>query len=129
MAVDTLLWVLQGVMAFLTVPSGLMTALRPAAREYLHGEAVRLGGPSPVERLGGLLVAACGVALLVPGLVGRATVLTPVAALALLVPAVVVPTLKVRRGDIGPGFWLFGVLYLAAAPVLVAWGRLGPYPL
>ncbi|MFB9928068.1 hypothetical protein ACFORO_38330 [Amycolatopsis halotolerans] len=127
---DAVLWVLQGFMAFLTVPSGLMTALRREPRGVLHGETVGLGGgPGPAARLGGVLVAACGTALVLPGLMSRATVLTPFAALALLIPVAAVPTLKLKRGDIGPFRWFFGTLFLAIPPVLVAWGRLGPYPL
>lgn len=116
---NVLLWVLQGVMAFITVPSGVMAALGLGLTP----------DPSPVRRLGGALSAACGTALVVPGLIGTATILTPIAALALVLPAAGFPALRLRQGEIGPVFWFFGTLYLAAAPLLVAWGRLGPYPL
>ncbi|QUH03843.1 hypothetical protein HUO13_26200 [Saccharopolyspora erythraea] len=127
---DALLWVLQGVMAFLTVPSGLITALRRNERAYVHGMEVRSGdGPSPAARLGGVLSAACGTALVVPGLVGQATILTPIAALALVAPAALIPVRRAMQGSIGPVAAFFGMLYLAAPPILVAWGRFGPYPL
>src|SRR6185295_434217 len=63
---DALWWVFQGVMAFITVPSGLMTALRRGEAVYLHGRWVRLeGGPGPAARWGGVMAAACGLALVV----------------------------------------------------------------
>ncbi|CAM04037.1 hypothetical protein A8924_5152 [Saccharopolyspora erythraea NRRL 2338] len=127
---DALLWVLQGVMAFLTIPSGLMTALRQNERVHMHGMEVRLGdGPSPAARVGGVLSAACGTALVVPGLIDEVTILTPIAALALVAPALAIPARRAMQGSIGPVAAVFGMLYLAAPPILVAWGRFGPYPL
>ncbi|MGC9538856.1 hypothetical protein [Streptomyces sp. UG1] len=134
---NALLWVLQGIMAFLTIPWGLMTLLHREQQAYVRygppevaGMAVRLGdGPSPAARVGGFLAVACGAALVVPGLIGAATVLTPTAALSLLVPAVVAPARKLIRGEIGFFASFFGMLYLVTPPLLVAWGRLGPYPL
>lgn len=130
MPMNTFLWILQGLMAFVTLPAGLHAALRPVQRVEVHGTLVRADDwPSPAQRLGGVLSAACGTALVLPGLVHLATVLTPIAALALLGPAVFLPARKLRNGEIGPAFWFFGTLYLTAPSVLVAWGRLGPYPL
>lgn len=116
---NVLLWVLQGVMAFITVPSGVMAAL---------GSGLT-ADPSPLLRIGGALGAICGTALVLPGLIGVATILTPIAALALVLPAAAFPALRLSQGEIGPVFWFLGTLYLVAPPLLVAWGRLGPYPL
>lgn len=124
-------------MAFLTVPWGVHTLLYRPPQAYVRygppgiaGTVVGLGeGPSPATRLGAVLAIACGTALVVPGLIGEATVLTPIAALLLLAPAVASPARKLARGEIGPPFWFFGTLYLVTPPALVAWGRLGPYPL
>ncbi|MBF8190374.1 hypothetical protein ITP53_32620 [Nonomuraea sp. K274] len=74
---EVLLWILQGIMAFLTIPWGLITVLRREQRAYVHGPPEAGGMPI---RLG----------------TGQAR----------------------RRG-----------LAESTPPVLVAWGRLGPYPL
>lgn len=135
---NVLLWVLQGIMAFMTIPAGLIALLhRPRPQVYIRygppevlGRALFLEDqPSPAERLRGFLAAACGTALVVPGLVGTATVLTPIAALSLLIPAVVIPAQALKRGAIRPFAWFLLTLYFITPPALVAWGRLGPYPL
>src|SRR5690349_11509674 len=117
-------------MAFLTVPAGLMTVFGRGEEVYLHGEWVRLNpGSRAFDVTRGVLSVACGVALIVPGLTGKATVLTPLAALALLVPAVAFPALRLRQGEIGPVFWFLGTIWLSFPPLFVAWARFGPYPL
>ncbi|WP_394614296.1 DoxX family protein [Lentzea sp. JNUCC 0626] len=124
---NVLLWVLQGVMAFLTVPSGLMTLFRPD-EVYLHGRWVGHGDRAlAIAR--GLASVACGTALIVPGLIGTATILTPVAALLLVAPACYFPARQYGAGEIGPGMAVLGTLWLAFPPVFVAWARFGPYPL
>ncbi|WP_285647724.1 DoxX family protein [Lentzea sp. NBRC 102530] len=124
---NVLLWVLQGVMAFLTIPSGVMTVLDPD-RVHLHGRWVQVGDRA-VAVVRGLASVACGTALIVPGLIGKATVLTPIAALLLVAPACYFPARQFGAGEIGPGRWVLGTIWLAFPPVFVAWARFGPYPL
>lgn len=86
--------------------------------------------PSPAARLGGLPVAACGIALVVPALIHAATVLTPIAALALLRPAIIIPTQKllfvlghlyeVATGNLVP---LVGAAWITVAVGLLWIGR------
>ena len=125
--VNVLLWVLQGVMAFLTIPSGLMTVFDPD-RVYLHGRWVQAGDrAAAVAR--GLASVACGTALIVPGLIGKATILTPIAALLLIAPASYFPARRLLEGETGPGLCLVETILLAGPPTFVAWARYGPYPL
>ncbi|WP_439662791.1 hypothetical protein ACSHWB_15890 [Lentzea sp. HUAS TT2] len=44
---------------------------------------------------------------MLPGLVGVATVLTPIAAPALVLPAAAFPALRLSQGESGPVLWFF----------------------
>jgi hypothetical protein len=127
--VNALLWFLQGVMAFLTIPSGVMTLLVPSWEPVLPDEEPPPDFNLPLEVGRGMAAVVCGTLLIVPGLVGEATILTPIAAAALLVPAVGFPALRWKQGEIGPVHCFFGTIWLVWPPALVAWGRFGPYPL
>ncbi|MEN5073124.1 DoxX family protein [Isoptericola cucumis] len=92
--------------------------------------AARLGWPedfSPgkvkfmgvVEMLGGL-------GLVVPGLLGIATVLVPVAASAMALYMAGAVTERIRRNEYTE---LLGDLVFLGAMLFVAWGRFGPEPL
>lgn len=64
--------------------------------------------------------------LILPGLVGVAPVLVPVAAICVGVTMVGAVVVHLRRGETAKALVPLVLLVLAA---LVAWGRLGPWPL
>lgn len=118
------LWVVAGLLALAFLASGAMKVVgersamiekTPYVEDFPQG-AVRLIGV--VEVLGAL-------GLILPALLGVATVLVPIAATGLALVMVGAAVVHVRRGD--------GVqaaipsLVLAALAAVVAWGRFGPY--
>ncbi|HEY8457646.1 MAG TPA: hypothetical protein VIL34_18785 [Actinopolymorphaceae bacterium] len=153
---NALLWVLQIWIGLGAVVIGLAAATYPRRATQLR-YTYRTGrplprGPSRWERLAGAVTAICGVALILPGVLDTATLATPVAALVLAVGATIVrirgylrrPTLQDQIRDIlqqpgvtgivrftptrvGPSFPVF--LLAVVGALVIAWGRLGPYPL
>lgn len=101
---DTLLWVLQWVLAVLFLLVGGMRLAMPTER-LLAGERtgwVRDTGIG-VARLSGATEVAGAVALVVPGLVGTATILTPLAGLGLGLQQVIAAVSVHRpRGETKP---------------------------
>ena len=123
---STALWIASFVVAALMLVAGLTKALR--TRDQLHES-----GLTYVEDLPGWFVRALGVAevlgavgLVVPGLVGVATPLVPIAALCLGVTMVGAVVVHLRRGEIAKVLMPFALLVLSA---FVAWGRFGLWPL
>lgn len=94
---DTLLWVLQWVLAVLFLLVGAMRLAMPTER-LLADERTAWARDTGigVARLSGATEVAGAVALVVPGLVGTATVLTPLAGLGLGVQQVIAAVLVHR---------------------------------
>ncbi|GLZ13454.1 hypothetical protein Acsp04_36890 [Actinomadura sp. NBRC 104425] len=122
---NVLLWNLQAVLAAVFLRAGAMKAFRR------NGELVRrlpaLQGFSPATlRFTGAAELAAVAGLLLPGALGVATVLTPLAATGLAVVMLLAATVHAGRRE-PPGVALTAVLLIMS--VAVAWGRFGPYPL
>lgn len=113
------LWVLQGLLAVAFGGAGLMKVTTPAeqlaAKVDLPARATRLIGAA--ELLGVL-------GLVLPGIFGTATVLTPLAATGLAVVAAGAVVYHRQRKE---PFVPVAVLLVLALVVVV--GRFGPYPL
>ncbi|MFJ8687486.1 DoxX family protein [Micromonospora wenchangensis] len=122
---NVFLWIVQILLAAIFAGAGLTKLTRPREKLLDRMGWVRNVPPLQVKALGAAeLLAALG--LVLPGLTGIATVLTPLAAVGLVIVmagAIVVHA----RAEEHPGTVLTVVLLVLAA--LVAWGRFGPYPL
>lgn len=123
---DTLLWILAVVLAVAFVASGtLKLAVQredlidrtPYVEDFPHW---MIQGIGVLEILG-------AVGLLLPGILGIATILVPLAAAGLAITMVFAALVHVRRGD--PTANTLPSMALAVLSVAVAWLRFGPYPL
>lgn len=123
---DTLLWILAVVLAVAFVASGtLKLAVQredlidrtPYVEDFPHW---MIQGIGVLEILG-------AIGLLLPGILGIATILVPLAAAGLAITMVFAALVHVRRGD-GTATALPSMV-LAVLSVVVAWLRFGPYPL
>lgn len=157
--VDVLLWVVQVAVGLVALFDGMveLTYPRRTARErfrYRTGRSVP-AGPTHRERVVGALTAVAALALVLPGLLDRVVLLTPLAAALIGVKFIVVRwqaaarlgsqehfeaqiraalesgmagVVRLPEGRTPVGSVLLTVLVVAACAVIV-WGRLGPYPL
>jgi len=123
---NTVLWVVQGVLAAMFLFAGLTKATQP--RENL---ITQLGGwvedfsAGQVKTIGVLEVLA-GIGLILPALTGILPVLTPIAAAGLVITMIGAIVVHVRRKE----YSALGMnLLLLALSAFVAWGRFGPYAL
>jgi uncharacterized membrane protein YphA (DoxX/SURF4 family) len=123
---NIVLWILQIVLAVLFLMAGFMKATQPKekleaslpwSQSYSLG-AVRAIGIA--EILGAL-------ALILPAVTGIATILTPIAALALAVVMVLAIITHARRKDGGQAIGMTVVLLVFL--LIVVWGRFGAYAL
>lgn len=120
---NTLLWVLQAVLAAAFLMAGLMKSTQPRdklepklpwVKDFSTG-TVRFIGIA--EFLGAL-------GLILPEATGIASILTPIAAAALAVVMVLAAFVHVRRRE-PSGIAFTAVLFVLLA--VVAWGRFSPY--
>jgi uncharacterized membrane protein YphA (DoxX/SURF4 family) len=123
---DALLWTLQIVLAFVFASAGAVKLIAP--RDQL---AKKLGGwvydfPAPLLKPLGLAELLGAVGLIVPPLVHIAPILTPIAAVGLVVTMVGAVVTHACRGEY-PNVVVN--LLLAVMAAVVAWGRFGPYSL
>lgn len=119
------LWVVQALLALAFLAAGGMKLTRPkdALATALPWSA---GWSTPALRALGAVEVLGALGLVLPGLTGIATVLTPLAAVGLAVTMAGAVVLHLRRGETSGAVPSLVLLLLAA---LVAWGRLGPWPL
>ncbi|GAA4623563.1 DoxX family protein [Cellulomonas oligotrophica] len=119
------LWVVQALLALAFLAAGGMKLTRPkdALATALPWSA---SWSTPALRALGAVEVLGALGLVLPGLTGIATVLTPVAAVGLAVTMAGAVVLHLRRGETSGAAPSLVLLLLAA---LVAWGRLGPWPL
>ncbi|MGC5165456.1 DoxX family protein [Luteimicrobium sp. DT211] len=124
---DVVLWVVTGLLAAVFLFAGTNKLVIP--REKLlaapGGGWVDDFDEGFVKALGAAEVLGA-VGLVVPGAVGAATFLVPLAATGVGLVMVGAAVVEVRRGE--PAHALLNLFYLALAVFLV-WGRLGPAPL
>ena len=120
---NIVLWIVAAVLAVVFVTAGLVKVSRP--RRALAGQMAWVQDFSDAQVKGiGVLELAGGIGLIVPALVGVATVLTPLAAagLVLLMSGAALTHARRREPQM---IVLNGVLLTLAA--FVAWARFGPY--
>ncbi len=121
---NTLLWIIAGVLAVVFAAAGLMKITQPKEKlaafglawtqDFTAGQITSIG---LVELLG-------AIGLVLPGALGIATILTPLAATGFAIIMIGAAITHARRKETP----LIGVnlLFLVLAAV-VAWGRFGPY--
>ena len=121
---NTALWIVAGVLAFVFVGSGVMKLVLPKEKLVAQG----LGGladvdPNAIRGIGAAEVAGA-IGLIVPPLVHILPVLTPLAALGLavvMVGAIVVHGRRKEYPNVAVNVVLLGLA------LFVAWGRFGAY--
>jgi uncharacterized membrane protein YphA (DoxX/SURF4 family) len=121
---NTLLWILQIVLALIFTAAGAIKLIQP--RDQL---AKTLGGwvydfPAALLKPLGLAELLGAAGLIVPPLVRIAPILTAIAACGLLVTMIAAMVTHARRGEY-PNVAINVLLAIMAA--VVAWGRFGPY--
>lgn len=123
---DIALWVAAGVLAGLVGIAGLVKLLQPQDKLIASGLTYVEDFPAWFITTLGAAEVLGALALVLPGLVGTAEILVPVSAVCLAVTMVGAVVVHLRRGE--KDKVALPVVLLALA-VLVAWGRLGPWPL
>lgn len=120
------LWTIAGLLAAAFLGAGLMKVSRPKDKLATSGMKWTDDFSAGTVKLIGTLEILGAVGLILPGLVGIATVLVPLAAVGLGLIMVGAAVTHGRRGEAQMIVGNVGLLVLAA---FVAWGRFGPYPL
>jgi hypothetical protein len=122
---NTVLWVLQGLLAAFFAAAGASHLLVPLSR--LNAGAPwteEVGGPR--TRIIGLLELLAALGLVLPGIGHVATALTPLAAIGAVLIFLGAIALHVRPGEVR----VIGMhVVVIALALLVIWGRMGPYRL
>lgn len=118
------LWIIAAVLAALFLASGTTKLTRPREKLVAATPALDGFGPGAITAIGLLeILAATG--LVVPGVVDIAPVLVPLAAVGL---ALLMAGAMVVHGRRREAQGVAVTLVLLALAAVVAWGRLGPYP-
>jgi uncharacterized membrane protein YphA (DoxX/SURF4 family) len=121
--VNIALWIVQGLLAAMFLMAGITKSTQP--REKLLKQMPWVDDFSmPVVRLIGVSELAAGLGLVLPAATGIAPVLTPLAAVGLVIIMLAAMVVHARRKEM-QGIVFNVVLLIAAA--FVAWGRFGPY--
>ncbi|WP_036510339.1 DoxX family protein [Nocardia aobensis] len=117
------LWSLQSVLAALIGLSGINKLVQPKASLDGKFPWMQTVSQGRIRFIGFVeLIGAAGV--IAPGATGVAPILTPIAAVGLMIFAVLAALLHIRRKEIS-GVLTVTVLFALAA--VIAWGRFGPY--
>lgn len=120
---NTFLWVLQWVLAAAFLVSGALKAFRP--KEQLASQMGWVNDFSgPVVKLIGALEILAAIGLVVPALTGIAVILTPLAAVGLILVMIGAIATHARRKEYPIAVANLVLLLIAA---VIAWGRFGPY--
>lgn len=118
------LWVAQVLLAVAFLASGVLKLIKP--RLELQSQTPYVEDFSDVQVKGiGLLEVLAAIGLILPSAFKVAPILTPLAAVGLVLTMLGAIATHVRRGEAGPRLSVNVILLLLA--VLVAWGRFGPY--
>ncbi len=121
------LWIVAGVLCLAYLFSGASKLFIPRQRLVALSTGARWAedfSPATVKTIGVLEILAA-VGLVLPGALGIAPVLTPLAACGLVMIMVGAAITRFRRREFT--FMLADLAYLAAS-AFVAWGRFGPEP-
>lgn len=122
---NTVLWILQWVLAVAFAVAGVLKSTQPAEKLAPQMPWVTDYRPATVRFIG--IVEFLGaLGLVLPALTGIAPILTPLAATGIVVIMVLAIVVHARRKEF-PGIAVNVVLLALAA--IVAWGRFGPYAL
>jgi hypothetical protein len=118
------LWIVAGVFGFGYIAGGIVKLTMPYEKY-----AAKLGWPEDFTpgnvRFMGVVEVLGGIGLVLPGLVGVAPVLVPIAASCMALYMAGAITERLRRGEYKE---LAGDLLFLAAMLFVAWGRFGLEP-
>ena len=121
---NTLLWVLQILLAAAFAGAGLVKLIKsPADLAKMLGDWAE-SVPAVQLKLLGIAEVAAALGLIVPPLVGVLPVLVPLASVGLVVVMLGAIVLRARRSAF-PN--VAGNLILAGIAVTIAWARFGPY--
>lgn len=121
---NIVLWTLTTVLAAAFLAAGSMKLLQPKPKLAESGMGWVNDFPAePVKAIGALEVLA-GVGLILPGVLGIAPILVPLAALGLVLLMAGAAITHLRRAE--TQMVVINVALLVPA-ALVAWGRFGPY--
>ncbi|MDD2859323.1 MAG: DoxX family protein [Candidatus Nanopelagicales bacterium] len=118
------LWILTGIVAAAFLAAGAMKLLRPRASLINAGMGWVEDFPQPGVRAIGAAEVLGAIGLVLPGLVGTAPQLVPIAATCLGIVMLGAVVVHLRRHE---SFLAPAVLLVACA--VIAWGRFGPYAL
>ncbi|BBX17026.1 DoxX family protein [Mycolicibacterium duvalii] len=122
---NTVLWVLQIVLAAAFLMAGVLKSTQPKGKLAQKLPWVEDFSTGTVRFIGiAELLGALG--LILPAVTGIAPILTPIAAAALAVVMVLASGVHARRKE-PSGIAFNAVLFVIAA--VIAWGRFGPYAL
>ena len=121
---NVFLWIVAIVLAAASLGAGAMKALQPKEKLLASGMTwAESWKPAWIKALGiAEILAALG--LILPAALNIAPILTPLAALGLVIVMVGAIVVHVRRNEIKGSIPSVVLLILA---VIVAWGRFGPY--
>ncbi|MEU4453983.1 DoxX family protein [Nocardioides sp. NPDC023903] len=118
------LWIVAGVFGIAYVAGGIVKLTMPYEKY-----AAKLGWPEDFTpgnvRFMGVLEVLGGIGLVLPGLVGVAPILVPVAASCMALYMAGAITERIRRGEYKE---LLGDLLFLAALIFIAWGRFAIEP-
>jgi uncharacterized membrane protein YphA (DoxX/SURF4 family) len=121
--VNVVLWIIAALLAVAFGAAGLMKLTQPKEKLAANMAYVEDFSAGAVKAIGALEVLAA-VGLILPGALGIAPVLVPLAATGLVLVMIGAAVVHVRRGEAQMIPVNLVLLVLAA---VVAWGRFGPY--
>lgn len=121
--VNVLLWIVQIVLAAAFLAAGAMKLAQPRERQVARMKWVEDVPETGIKAIGALEVVGA-IGLILPGALGIAVLLTPLAAVGLAALMLGAAGLHARRSE--PSHIATNVVLLALA-VVIAWGRFGPY--
>ncbi len=120
------LWVVQGLLAFAFVGSGIMKISTPIDEMLANGMAFVEHAPAALVRFIGIAEFAGGLGLILPAALRIKPRLTPVAAASLALVMLLAVVTHVVMGDLGGAA---PALVLGALSLWVAWGRFVKHPI
>ncbi|MFJ6841771.1 DoxX family protein [Streptomyces griseoluteus] len=120
---NIVLWVIAALLAAAFLFSGLFKLVLPHEK-YVAAQDWAADAPRWAPRAIGALEVLGAIGVVLPALVGIATVLVPIAATGLALVMIGAVALHLRRGEM-PTLIPGGALLILA--VALAWGRFGPY--
>jgi len=121
---NVFLWIVASLLAAAFLASGLQKLLQPKEKLVNSGLAWTADFSDGTVKLIGALELLGAIGLVLPGILGIATVFVPLAAVGIGLIMIGAIITHARRGEVQPIFINTFLLLLAA---VVAWGRFGPY--